>query len=64
MQTNNDISQALSIGKLCKSHREVLIEALETFYLVVALVSLDAAVESMYGKIIRYLNESIRKIYS
>jgi len=51
LQTNLDISEALSVCQLRKAHTEKLFPAVEFFHSTVAIVPIDALIESIAGNI-------------
>jgi len=57
-ETSLDISETLSVGELCESHAEILIETTEVPYLVIALVALDAPPKGMKRKIVHHLRKN------
>jgi len=57
-QAGFDIPQTFAVGKLCKCHAEVLIEAGEAFDLVVAAIPLDAAPKRMHRQVIGHLRKN------
>jgi len=44
------ISEALPIGYLSEGHAKILVETGETFYLVIALIAIDASAECVQGQ--------------
>lgn len=57
-KTSFDVPETLSVGELCESHAEILIETTEVPYLVVASITPNTPSKGMQGKVVHDLRKN------
>ncbi len=46
------IAQAFSLSELCECHDEILVEAMEPFYIPFALIPSNASAKGVHGQVV------------